>query len=642
MRKAIIFLFFMLLILLVYGQEIFIDEVPEFLSNANLSGHVEGISEPDMYKVYVFLYFEGWWYPKPTEYGYCNIDNNFEWECDVTTGGCDNQATRYFVMLVTEDYIPPHSGHEWGQWEQFLPDEFSVFPYSFRERLQGNRELEFGGYSWICKTSTVAVSPGGNHFSDGNQNVFVSEDDDLILSISNDGEFWQCTEVICENRLGYGTYIFTLGEGLPEFPAEAVLGFFTWDEAIIFDPQIDNIYREIDMEYSYWGNETDPFSQYVIQPWDEAGNRHRFDYYPEAGVSCAFDWGEDHLEFVTYYGEAADYPPEAGDIIEEWEYTGDDIPSSGNARTRLNLWLTEDAVISEGLEVVITDFVHYAAPVTISKEMETGWNWFSLNVAGDDMSTNVVLASLGNNGSSIKSQTQSSIYYEGIGWYGSLTTLNNYTFYKMAVNNPTTLEYTGIPVNLGLNTYELTSGWNWISYAPQVAEDINYALASLENGIFIKSQTQSAVYYEGYGWYGSLNTLEPGAGYMLKMSVPEQFNFPEPEEDPGQVAVDTAEIALPETEDDGQIAEIDNLTCYPNPFNPVTTINYNLGSDVINPYLEIYNIKGQRVSELKIENVKCKMNSVVWDGSGFASGIYFYRIKGDNYISEAKKMILIK
>ena len=167
--------------------------------------------------------------------------------------------------------------------------------------------------------------------------------------------------------------------------------------------------------------------------------------------------------------------------------------------------------------------------VDISKNMVPGWNWFSLNVTGEDMTANGVLISIGENASNIKSQTQSAIYYPGMGWYGSLTAMNNLTFYKLEVETAATFEYTGVPVDLAATTYDLTAGWNWISYAPQEPEDINYALATVENGTNIKSQTQSAIYYTGMGWYGSLTVLNPVGGYMLQMTAPEQLNYPAPE-----------------------------------------------------------------------------------------------------------------
>ncbi len=111
-------------------------------------------------------------------------------------------------------------------------------------------------------------------------------------------------------------------------------------------------------------------------------------------------------------------------------------------------------------------------------------------------------------------------------------------------------------------------------------------------------------------------------------------------------------IYINRTDENGQVDSDDNtleillteLYNFPNPFNPATTINYNFGLGVRNPIMEIYNIKGQRVRELNIKNEKFK---TVWDGSNqtgasVSSGVYFYRIKGDNFISETEKMILMK
>jgi len=640
----VIFLIFIFSIM--SGQDIFIDELPEFQSEQDMYGHVTGITVLEMYVVHVFLFYGGWWYPKPAAASYCLISENLSWTCDVTTGGYDTEATRYFAFMTPIEYIPPQSGGEWGQWDEFLPDEFADFPYVFTDRLPGTREISFGDLDWVCKTFTAQAGPGNNYFSDAADLVFVDENADLHLNILSDGEFWQCSEIVCEEKLGYGTYIFTLADGFPDFPLDAVLGLFSWDEAITFNPYIDNIYHEIDVEFSYWGDVNTPFAQYVVQPWNENNNRYQFDYYPEGEVSFAFNWKEDQLNFVTWTGDAGDYPPAEADVIEAWEYTGNDIPPAGNARARLNLWLLPDADISENLEVVISDFVHYPLPVTVNRELTSGWNWISLNVKGEDMSTSNVLASIGGNASNIKSQSQSSIYYEGMGWFGSLTYFGNVSFYKLQVDNPATLEYTGVPVNLRLNTYELNSGWNWIAFAPQEAQEINNALADMENGATIKSQIESAIYYEGIGWYGSLTTLEPLKGYMLFMNAPEQFNFFDLVADSGQVAVDHFEIPAPDGEDNGNIAELARISCFPNPFNPATTILFSISNNC-DIELAIYNIKGQMVNKLISGIMEQGDHSVIWNGNNESgrsagSGIYFYRLAINGKTAAVNKCLLVK
>ncbi len=84
------------------------------------------------------------------------------------------------------------------------------------------------------------------------------------------------------------------------------------------------------------------------------------------------------------------------------------------------------------------------------------------------------------------------------------------------------------------------------------------------------------------------------------------------------------------------ISEIE-LSNSPNPFNPKTTISYNLPSNVKDMIIEIYNLKGQLVDKLLIKNNE---NSIEWNVEGLASGIYLYKLNTKN--SPIKKMILLK
>ena len=87
------------------------------------------------------------------------------------------------------------------------------------------------------------------------------------------------------------------------------------------------------------------------------------------------------------------------------------------------------------------------------------------------------------------------------------------------------------------------------------------------------------------------------------------------------------------------------FTNYPNPFNPSTTISYQLPEES-KVELTIYNIKGQKVKTLISDQLPAGKHSVVWDGvdesgKAVASGVYFYKMKVGNYDS-TKKMILLK
>ena len=78
----------------------------------------------------------------------------------------------------------------------------------------------------------------------------------------------------------------------------------------------------------------------------------------------------------------------------------------------------------------------------------------------------------------------------------------------------------------------------------------------------------------------------------------------------------------------------------PNPFNAVTTISYSLAK-AGNTTIEIYNLTGQKVDTLVNGYIKAGNHSVVWDGSKFSSGVYFYTVKSGDF-STTRKMTLVK
>jgi ligand-binding sensor domain-containing protein len=79
---------------------------------------------------------------------------------------------------------------------------------------------------------------------------------------------------------------------------------------------------------------------------------------------------------------------------------------------------------------------------------------------------------------------------------------------------------------------------------------------------------------------------------------------------------------------------------FPNPFNPKTVIRYEIkkSSFVI---IKIYDILGKEIKTLENEFRQSGKYSVEFDGSNFASGVYFYRIQTGDFI-DTKRMVLIK
>jgi hypothetical protein len=82
------------------------------------------------------------------------------------------------------------------------------------------------------------------------------------------------------------------------------------------------------------------------------------------------------------------------------------------------------------------------------------------------------------------------------------------------------------------------------------------------------------------------------------------------------------------------------LNSYPNPFNPTTTISYELPKDAY-VKIKVYNSSGQKVKTLANGFQVSGKHEVVFDGTNLASGIYFYKFETDNFTS-VKKILLVK
>lgn len=79
---------------------------------------------------------------------------------------------------------------------------------------------------------------------------------------------------------------------------------------------------------------------------------------------------------------------------------------------------------------------------------------------------------------------------------------------------------------------------------------------------------------------------------------------------------------------------------FPNPFNPLTQINYYIAKDgLVN--ISVYNINGQLVKELINEFKTSGEYKVDFDGTLIASGVYFYTIRSGEF-TDTKRLTLVK
>ncbi|HRI47091.1 MAG TPA: exo-alpha-sialidase [Ignavibacteriaceae bacterium] len=97
-----------------------------------------------------------------------------------------------------------------------------------------------------------------------------------------------------------------------------------------------------------------------------------------------------------------------------------------------------------------------------------------------------------------------------------------------------------------------------------------------------------------------------------------------------------------EKEDETQLETFSLSQNYPNPFNPLTTIEYSIPKTSVGLVtLKIFDILGREVSSLVNEVKQPGHYSVEFEGTRFASGVYFYRLQAGSFI-ETKKMVLLR
>ena len=104
---------------------------------------------------------------------------------------------------------------------------------------------------------------------------------------------------------------------------------------------------------------------------------------------------------------------------------------------------------------------------------------------------------------------------------------------------------------------------------------------------------------------------------------------------------------IPDVEVD-QILEpdINNLSNYPNPFNPSTTIEFSIQNDS-EVELYVFNIKGHKIKQLISEQQSAGKHSVMWNGDdesgkSVSSGVYFYMLKVNGKNRSVKKCLILK
>ncbi len=163
--------------------------------------------------------------------------------------------------------------------------------------------------------------------------------------------------------------------------------------------------------------------------------------------------------------------------------------------------------------------------------LKQGWSWMSTNVVNtqtlliDQFKKGIETA-----GIQLKSTAGFIGYYNGF-WIGNDLTMNQVGMYMVKTSQAKTLKMIGSmakPVDYPIT---IKPNWNWIGYVPQFVTPLKTALSGLsaKEGDQIKGQVGFASYSARTGtWYGSLQYMMPGLGYMYNSNNNDStlFNYP--------------------------------------------------------------------------------------------------------------------
>ena len=161
--------------------------------------------------------------------------------------------------------------------------------------------------------------------------------------------------------------------------------------------------------------------------------------------------------------------------------------------------------------------------------LNAGWNWWSPNM---DITLADFEAALGTYGLNIESQDNELVSYNtnNANWSGTLQTIVVGKMYKVQMSQACTITLNGTLVDPTEYPINLSTGNNWIGFVGTESMTLEQAFSGFTptDRDVIKSATGKATYYDGYGWQGSLKTLEPCNGYIYKSNATETRTFTYP------------------------------------------------------------------------------------------------------------------
>jgi len=205
-------------------------------------------------------------------------------------------------------------------------------------------------------------------------------------------------------------------------------------------------------------------------------------------------------------------------------------------------------------------------------------------------------------------------------------------FQYLTMNDPVNSATVGIENSTGTDALQVAFNTPYIhdNLAIKIEKGLHWVTENPVTGIIdpggnqnvnidFNSSTLSQGIYNGFLQIESNDPATPVKNVKLKFNV-------------GTVGIQNVQTGIP-----SQYLLAQN---YPNPFNPVTNINFSLPKDGL-VTLKVYDILGKEVITLVNENKQAGNYRVDFNGSNFASGMYFYKIESGSFV-QTRRMILLK
>lgn len=171
-----------------------------------------------------------------------------------------------------------------------------------------------------------------------------------------------------------------------------------------------------------------------------------------------------------------------------------------------------------------------------------------------------------------------------------------------------------------------------ITFVYSISVDLSGKIyvSSLTNGVYVSSDNGTTWSSLGMGGFGvSAMMVNPNSSDIY-VGTKE-----------GKVFVISSSNGTTDVEDNSVIPNEYKLAQnYPNPFNPSTTIQFVVPEAGMYS-LKVYNVLGEEVADLINNQLASGQHKVNFDASKLASGMYIYKLSGNN-VNISKKMILMK